>query len=102
MEVVAGGELGCVGVAGGLEEGVVEVERVVGEGVFEEEREVVSCAKEEVGRIHERKRRVEENCRVDRGQWQTFLKCRGSIFQLWSLKEKLCEGKVEKKWCYSS
>jgi hypothetical protein len=84
VEVVGGGELGCVGVAGGLEEGeeegVVEVERVVGEGVFEEERGVVSCAKEEVGRIHERKRRVEESCRVDRGQWQMFLKCRDSIF----------------------
>lgn len=62
----------------------MEVERVVGEGVFVVERGFVSCAKEEVGRIHERKRRVEESRRVDRGQWQTFLERRDSIFQLWS------------------
>lgn len=43
--------------------------------------EEVSCAKEDVGRIHERKRRVEENGIADRGQRQTFLERRDSIFQ---------------------
>lgn len=87
LEDVAGGGLGCVGVGGGFEEEeerTVAVERVVGDGVLVGERELVSCAKEEVGRIHERKRSVEENGRVDRGQWQMFLERRDSIFQLWS------------------
>jgi hypothetical protein len=82
----AGAGVGWVGVGGGLaevEEGTGEVERVVGEGVFEEEeREEVSCAKDELGRIHERKRRVEERGRVDRGQWQMCLERRDSIFPI--------------------
>lgn len=59
----------------------MDVERVVGEALVVEGGEEVSCAKEDVGRIHERKRRVEENGIADRGQRQTFLERRDSIFQ---------------------
>jgi hypothetical protein len=88
VEVAAAGAgLGCVGVGGGFEEdgeeneeGIVDVTVVVGVGLLVGGSEDVSCAKEEVGRIHERKKRVEENGLLERGQWQIFLGRRDSIF----------------------
>lgn len=69
--MVAGGGVGWVCVGGGFEdegvedeEGTVDLESVV--GMLVEEREVVSCAKDELGRIKERKRRVDENGDRDR------------------------------------
>ena len=64
--MVAGGGAGWVCVGGGFEdEGVEDEERTVNlesvVGMLVEEREVVSCAKDELGRIKERKRRVDEN-----------------------------------------
>ena len=82
----AGAWFVSVGVGGRLEKGEeddwsVDIERVVGVGVLVDEREDVSCAKEEVGRIHERNRRVEEYGIVDREQRQIFLERRDSIFR---------------------
>jgi len=64
-EVVAGGGLAIGGLGAGLEgveegEEVVDVWSVVGEGVLLGEVAVI-CAKDEVGRINDRKSSVEEN-----------------------------------------
>lgn len=105
MEVVAvvvaeGGE-GRVCVGGGSfeeEDGRMEVERVVGE--FVEEVEEVSCANEELGRIQDRKRSVEENRSGDGRQWQTFVEHLDSIFLIYSSNERAVkERSFEEKWC---
>ena len=68
------------------EEGTVDLENVV--GMFVEEREVVSCAKDELGRIKERKR-VEESGKWDREQWQTFLARLDFIFLIEAQTKKM-------------
>jgi len=75
-----GAGLSCAGFGGG----VVEVDDVVDVGVADEEgelvaEEVVICAKEEVGRINERKRRVEENGSVLEHAQDGLNRCRECI-----------------------
>ena len=77
--------VGSAFVEGG-EEGRVEGEKVI--GVFFDEVEEVTWANEELGRIHERKRRVEENRSSDRGQRQRFLERLDSISLIWSRPEE--------------
>jgi hypothetical protein len=77
-----GAGLSCVGFRGGVAD--VEVDDVVDVGVADEEGELVAeeaviWAKEEVGRISERKRRVEENGSVLEHPQDGVNRCRECI-----------------------
>lgn len=67
--VEVGGGFSCALVGGGLEDDgrveVVGVEKFVVVGILTERREVVSCAKDDAGRIKARRSTVEENGRLD-------------------------------------